>query len=414
MDKANKIEEYAKFAVAIGINLQEGCNLMINTPIETAEFARKVATAAYDLGAREVVINYKDELFSRIKMERTDISALSDFKIWQLERYMEYYRGEGKLSVLNIYAEDPEIYKGIDANKLSISAKAAMKAMKPWREITMANKVQWSIISVPTASWAKKVFPEKSESEAIESLWDEILKACRIDEKDPISAWKDNLKLLQSYKEKLNNLKLVELHLKSDNGTNAVIGLADNHIFQGGSQVSSDGIEFLPNIPTEEVFTAPHLENVDGVIKSSMPYVYHGNLIDGIEVEFKKGKVVRYTAKHNKELLTEMFSSDEGAARIGEIALVPKTSPIRKSGILFYNTLFDENAACHIAFGAGYPDNISGGEGMDRAKLKEKGLNDSLIHEDIMIGTKDMNIIGVDGKGNRYSIFKDGDWDPEF
>ena len=404
------LKKYAEFAVRVGVNVQENQTLLITAPIETAEFARMCANIAYEAGAAEVVMIYNDELYNRLRMEHTRQEVLEDIKPWQLGRYMDYYTEEGSVAILHIYARDPEIFIGLDYEKIEKATQAMSKAALPWQELIMTGKVQWSIISIPTISWAKKVFPDFTSEEAVEKLWDAILTASRSKSGDPVAEWELHKAEMHSNRDKLNDLDLVSLHLTSENGTDLVVGLADDHIFCGGSGTSTKGVEFFANIPTEEVFTAPHARNVNGIVKSSMPYVYNGNLIEGITARFVDGFVVEYSAEKGNELLQMMLSSDDGAKRLGEIALVPASSPIKQAGILFYNTLFDENAACHIAFGEGYPDSIEGGELMTKEERTMKGLNSSLIHEDIMIGTSDMNITGLTKDNKVVDIFINGYW----
>lgn len=408
--KQELMKKYADFAVRTGTNVQKGQTLIINAPIEGAFFARACAEAAYAAGAREVVVHYADEKLSRIKMEHTALDVLEDVKPWQLRRYMDYAEGPGGACVLKILAEDPEIYKGLDTHKIEKASQAASKAMMPWRKLTMASKIQWSIAAIPSPAWAEKIFPGVPVDEAQEKLWDVIFKVCRVENGNPVAEWKQHTDKLQGYTDALNAMCLQSIHLKSDNGTDLTVGLADNHIWCGALEESADGVPFLANAPTEEVFTAPHRAKTNGVVKSSLPYVYNGNLIEGIKVRFENGVAVEYSAEKGDELLRQMLSSDEGALHLGEIALVPASSPIRQSGLLFYNTLFDENAACHMAFGAGYPTTVKDGGDMTTEQLLALGVNDSLIHEDVMIGTEDMDITGLTAQGETVQIFKNGEW----
>lgn len=405
-----KQKMYAEFAVRSGVNLQKGQTLIIRTTLEGAPFARLCAEAAYDAGAREVVVHYVDEQLSRMRMERTAVGVLEDVKPWLLASYMDYVTEEGSLCTLSILARDPELYKGIDVEKLSRADAAASKAIKPFRELSMSNRVQWCVIAIPSTVWAQKVFPQETNEAAQEKLWEAIMTASRIAEGDPVQVWKEHVRALEAHCAVLNERRFDALHLRSQNGTDLTVGLADDHIWSGGGDDSSKGIKFLANVPTEEVFTAPHRLRTNGVVKSSMPYVFNGNLIEGITARFENGVAVEYSAEKNDALLQQMLDTDEGAKHIGEIALVPASSPIRKSGILFYNTLFDENAACHMAFGAGYPGTVEGGGSMTTEQLLEKGVNDSLIHEDVMIGTEDMDIDGITKTGERVPVFRGGEW----
>ncbi len=408
--KEHELRLYADFAVKTAVNLQKGQTLVINCPVEGAFFAQMCAVAAYEAGAREVVAHYADEKMGRIRMERTELAVLEDIKPWRLRSYLDYAEADGGVAVLNISARDPEIYKGLDVTKLNRANEAASRAMRPWWEMTMSNKVQWSVVAIPSDAWAARVFPGEAAPAAVQKLWDAIFQVCRVDTGDPVGAWKQHVAEMKKQRDWLQSLDLVSLRLQSELGTDLVIGLADDNLWAGAEENSTGGVPFLANIPTEEVFTAPHRARAEGVAKSSLPYVYNGNLIEGITVYFKEGRAVEATAEKGNDLLQQMLRVDEGATHLGEIALVPASSPVKQTGLLFYNTLFDENAACHMAFGAGYPTTISGGGEMSRPQLAEMGLNDSLIHEDIMIGTPGMAVTGTTKSGAEVRIFQAGNW----
>lgn len=404
------LEKYAEFAVKTAVNLQKEQTLHINSPIDTAFFARALAQAGYDAGAKEVVVHYNDEKMGRIKLEHTALEVLEDVKEWQLKSYLDYNKTEGDICVISILAQDPEIYKGLDTEKIEKASQATQKAMEPFRELSMSNRIQWCVLSVPNEAWAQKIFPQLNGAEAVEALWDTIFAVSRVQNGQPVEEWKAHVNQLNTYSKRLQALALTSLRFTSANGTDLEVGLADDHVWLCAEEHSSKGIPFLANVPTEEIFTAPHCMRTNGVVKSSLPYVYNGNVIEGMSVTFKDGLVVDYSAEKGADLLGNLFSSDEGAKRLGEVALVPASNPIRKTGLLFYNTLFDENAACHIAFGAGYPTTVAGGADMSREELYEKGVNKSLIHEDIMIGTTDMKIMGTSKEGQQILIFENGEW----
>lgn len=405
------LEEYARFAVCVGVNPQPGQTLLIFAPIEGAFFARCCAAVAYGLGVREVVVHYSDEQLSRIKMQYTDTEVLEDVKPWILRSRLDYVEQPGGACVLNIVARDPEIYKGLDSTKIDRANAAAIRAMQGWREYTMADKIQWSIVAIPSASWATKVFPGEDAETAQEKLWKLIYDVCRVKEDGSVvDAWKAHVESTVRRREHLNNLQLDSVRLQSANGTDLTIGLAEDCVWDGGQGQTPEGYTFIANIPTEEVFTAPHRLRTNGVVKGTKPYVYNGNLIENFSVTFREGKVVEYSADKGQELLGQLLDTDEGARHIGEIALVPASSPINKCGVLFLNTLFDENAACHIAFGQGYPGTVKGGTGMTTEQLLAKGVNDSLVHEDVMVGSADMNITGLTKSGEIVEIFVNGEW----
>lgn len=274
----------------------------------------------------------------------------------------------------------------------------------------MKDRVQWCVVAIPTPSWATTVFPGLSEEEAQEKLWSTIFDVCRVTGGDPVGEWKKHVAKTVACRDKLNAMQLESVRLQSANGTDLTVGLAEGHTWEGANSKAENGAVFIANVPTEEVFTAPHRERVNGVVKGTKPYVYNGQLIEGFSVTFKDGVVVEHSAEKNAELLGQLLDSDEGARHIGEIALVPASSPINRSGVLFYSTLFDENAACHIAFGAGYPTTVKGGAAMTTEELLAHGVNDSAIHEDVMVGSEDMTITGLTKSGETVVIFKDGEW----
>ena len=404
------LNKYAAFTVQVGVNVQKGQTLIIRCPVEGAYFGRACMEAAYKAGARDVVIRWEDEKAARIRMELGEEEALSETKPYELRSYLDYAESEGGCCLLAIHASDPEIFKGLDTGKINRVSLAKQEAMKSWREYTMKDRVQWCVVAIPTPAWAASVFPGLSEDEAQEKLWSAIFDVCRVTGGDPVSAWKEHVAKTAACRDKLNELQLESIHMTSANGTDLTVGLAEGHTWEGACSKAENGTVFIANVPTEEVFTAPHRERVNGVVKGTKPYVYNGQLIEGFSVTFKDGVVVEYSAEKNAELLGQLLDSDEGARRIGEIALVPASSPINRSGLLFYNTLFDENAACHIAFGAGYPTTVKGGAAMTTEQLLACGVNDSAIHEDVMVGAEDMTITGLTKTGETVTIFENGEW----
>ena len=404
------LNKYAAFTVQVGVNVQKGQTLIIRCPVEGAYFGRACMEAAYKAGARDVVIRWEDEKAARIRMELGEEEALSETKPYELRSYLDYAESEGGCCLLAIHASDPEIFKGLDTAKINRVSLAKQEAMKSWREYTMKDRVQWCVVAIPTPAWAASVFPGLAEDEAQEKLWGAIFDVCRVTGGDPVSAWKEHVAKTSACRDKLNELQLESIHMTSANGTDLTVGLAEGHTWEGACSKAENGAVFIANVPTEEVFTAPHRERVNGVVKGTKPYVYNGQLIEGFSVTFKDGVVVDYSAEKNAELLGQLLDSDEGARRIGEIALVPASSPINRSGLLFYNTLFDENAACHIAFGAGYPTTVKGGAAMTTEELLACGVNDSAIHEDVMVGAEDMTITGLTKSGETVIIFENGEW----
>lgn len=404
------LKKYADFIVRVGCNVQPGQVLLIRCPLEAAPLARLCVRSGFEAGARDVQVDWSDNTVSRTRMELGAEEALSDFKPWQLRRYLDYAESEGGVCVLHLIADDPEVYAGLDPAKLSRINAAQRRYMEPWREYTMNDRVQWSIAAMPSGPWAKKMFPDMDEDAAVETLWQLIFDVCRVTGGDPVAEWQAHLARLTELKDKMNALDLESVHFESSNGTDLTVGLAEQARWESASSRSERGVVFLPNIPTEEVFTAPHKDRVDGVVYGTKPYVFNGQLIKGFRVTFKDGKVIEHGAEQGEELLGQLLDTDEGARRIGEVALVPASSPINRSGALFYSTLFDENAACHIAFGASYPGTTVDGTRLSKEELLARGMNQSSLHEDVMIGAEDSHITGLCRDGRTVELFRDGVW----
>ena len=404
------LKKYADFIVRVGVNPQPGQTLIVNCSLEAAPLARLCVRSAYEAGARDVLVNWSDNAVSRSRMELADEAALTDFKSWQLRRYLDYAESEGGVCVLHLLADDPEVYAGLDGGKISRVNAANRKFMEPWRGYTMNDRVQWSIAAMPSVPWAKKMFPELDADAAMEKLWQLIFDVCRVTGGDPVNEWKAHLDRLTVLRDKMNAFDLESVHFRSSNGTDLTVGLAEEARWESAASKSEKGVVFLPNIPTEEVFTAPHKDKVNGIVYGTKPYVFNGQLIKGFHVTFRDGKVVAHGAEAGADLLGQLLDTDEGARHIGEVALVPASSPINRSGALFYSTLFDENAACHIAFGASYPGTTVGGTGLTKEQLLARGMNQSSLHEDVMIGAEDSEITGKCRDGRVVELFKDGVW----
>lgn len=303
-----------------------------------------------------------------------------------------------------------ELLKDIDPKKIAVANKAASIGIREWRNYTMNDINSWCVLSIPTKNWAKRVFPNLSEDEALEKLWDAIFEATRIDLEDPVQAWQEHLDNLTAKVNFLNEKDFKSLHYKASNGTDLVVELPEGHIWAGGGGLNAKGTYFVANMPTEEVFTLPLKTGVNGVVYSSKPLNYGGKLIDEFKIQFKDGKAVAYEAKQGQEILEDLLKIDEGAKYLGEVALVPFNSPISQANIVFFNTLFDENASCHFALGKAYPTSIKDGAKMSEEELEAAGVNNSLTHVDFMIGTSDMSIVGERRNGEKIEIFKDGNW----
>ncbi|MGL5615425.1 MAG: aminopeptidase [Sarcina sp.] len=404
----NLLEKYAKLAIQIGVNIQKNQTLVISSPIECAEFTRMLVKEAYLVGAREVVVQWNDELTGKLKFEYSPMEVFETVPQWVKESRLSYAK-EGA-AFLSISASDPELLKDVDAKKVAASRKASSIASREFSDRLMSNLNPWSIVSIPTKGWAKKVFPDLSIEEAMDKLWEEIFKIVRVDAKNPVEAWeahKNNLKEKMDY---LNDKNLKSLHYTNSLGTDLVLELAPKHLWAGGAEYSQEGTEFIANMPTEEVFSMPLKTGVNGIVYSSKPLNYGGNLIDNFSLTFKDGKVVDFTAEKGADTLNHLLNTDEGARYLGEVALVPYDSPISNSGVIFYNTLYDENASCHLAFGKAYSCCVENGENLSEEELAKEGANDSLTHVDFMIGTKDLNITGLTKSGETVKIFENGNW----
>lgn len=400
--------KYAKLAVVKGVNLQKDGILIINSPIECNKFAKIIAKEAYEAGASDVLINYIDDEFNKIRFNNSSKEILSFTPDFERNKY-EYYV-EKDASFLSISASDPDIFKDVDSDKISAYQKSRRKALEKYHMACASNKNSWCIISIPTENWAKKIFTETDSKEAVEKLWDAIFTVMRLKEDDPIEAWDNHVNILHKKVQELNEHEFEYLHFTNSLGTNLKIGLVKNHIWCGGEDTKQDGLKFIANMPTEEVYTTPKLDDVNGVVFSSKPLSYCGNLITNFSLTFKDGRVIDYTAKTGLDILKELLNTDETSNRLGEIALVPFDSPISSSNIIFYNTLYDENASCHLALGSSYPCCIKNGEVMTHEELRLAGANTSITHVDFMIGTKDTNIVGIKSNGEKIQIFKDGTW----
>lgn len=405
----NLLEKFAKLAVVIGANVQKDQTVFVNSSTETKELARAIVKQAYLAGAKRVTVNWNDDYVSNYGYKHMSVETLEDIPQWYIDKMQAFIDNNG--CVISIVSPIPDIQKDVDPMKIQKAGIASSKALGFYRDHMMGSKSQWTIVAAPNEVWAKKVFPELEEKEAVAKLWDAILEASRVTEdNDPIADWNQHNKELLDHNTILNNYRFETLYFKNSLGTDISIKLVDDHIWAGGGEHTPQGILFNPNIPTEENFTMPHKFGVNGKVVATKPLDYQGKLIEDFWLEFKDGKVVNFDARVNKDSLESLVNFDEGSAYIGEIALLSYDSPIQNSGILFYNTLFDENASCHIALGRAYTINIEGGVEMPLDELKEKGYNHSLTHVDFMFGSKDLQIKGVTKDGKEVVIFKDGNY----
>ena len=401
------LRDYARLIAQKGGNVQKGEEVWIVAGLDQADFVTMVVEECYKAGAKYVRVDWDYTPVYKLNYKYCSIGTLGTVPQYRIAEFK--YRVKKLPISIYIDSDGPDAMKGVSQAKM---AKAMMKRypkIKKYRD-QMDGKYKWCIAAVPGKEWAKKVFPKLSDEEAIEALWKAILKTSRADEGDPVENWNKHNEFLIAQRKKLEALKLRKLIYKASNGTDFQVELIPNMTWGGGVEVAPAKGEFNPNIPSEEVFTTPKMGKAEGLLVASKPLSYQGQLIEDFSIAFKDGKVSEVKARKNQGLLEKMVKMDEGAAMIGECALVPFESPINQTGILFYNTLFDENACCHIALGAGFPELYQGALDMDMEQRKEIGINDSMIHVDFMIGTRDLSIVGVTEDGKEVQIFKDGTW----
>ena len=404
--KKTVMREYARLLVRTGVNIQKGQTLIVQAGLDQPEFVAMVVEEAYKAKAKEVIVEWNYQPLTKIHARYKSLKTMSTVHEWELARQEHYCKVLP--ARLHIISADPDGLKGVNMAKISKANQITYPILKPYRD-RRDNKEQWCIAAVPGAAWAKKVFPGQPKGKAMEMMWEAILSAARVTE-DPIKAWEEHNANLLSRCEHLNKLKIRSLHYHADNGTDFTVGMISKGVWRGGGDTSLQGIYFNPNMPTEEVFISPKRGEAEGMVYSSMPLSYRGQLIDKFWLRFEGGKAVEVGAEVGEAALKDMVSMDEGAAYLGECALVPVDSPISSSGILFYNTLFDENASCHLALGRGYADTIDGFENMTREECNALGLNESMIHVDFMIGCDTMNIDATCADGSVVRIFENGNW----
>lgn len=407
-----RVAEYARLLVRIGVGIREGQRLVISCPVECAPFARRCAQEAYEAGCCEVVLNWTDDALARMKYLRASEEVFDQVPVWR-QRFFNDHALEGA-AYLAISATDPKNLEGVDPGRLLRAQRASGEALKDFDRLQMSSGFPWCIASIPIPSWARKVFPDRGEAEAVDALWEAIFQAVRVrGDGKAVERWRAHLDALHRRKTRLDALRLRSLHYTNALGTDLTVRLPEGHLWEAGDDRTPKGQVFVANMPTEEIFTAPLRTGTDGVVCASMPLVHEGNVIEGIRFVVREGRIVEAQAEKGQEALDAAVSVDEGARYFGEVALVPFHSPISDQHLLYYNTLFDENAACHIAFGEAYPC-IEGGRDMTKEELKARGLNDSITHVDFMVGTPDLRITGVTQDGQEVPVFIDGDFAPEF
>ncbi|HHZ7729983.1 TPA: aminopeptidase [Enterococcus faecalis] len=402
------LKKYARLIAETGVNVQDNHTVVLQISVDQAPLARLITEEAYRLGAAEVIVQWSDETIQRefLAHAATDrIENVPQYKIDQTDDWIA--KGASRISVVS---SNPDALAGVDAQRVAAFQAANGKALVNLRKATQANKVSWTVVAAASEGWAAKVFPELATSEEqVDALWNEIFKTTRIYEENPVIAWDIHDKKLQEKAAELNEQQFTALHYTA-HGTDLTIGLPKNHLWEGAGSYNARGEEFMANMPTEEVFTAPDSRRVDGYVSSTKPLSYAGTIISGMKFTFKDGKVVDFSAEQGEEALKNLLAIDEGAKHLGEVALVPDPSPISQSGLIFYNTLFDENASNHLAFGSAYAFNLQGGTEMSEEELAAAGLNRSQTHVDFMVGSDKMNIDGIKEDGTIVPVFRNGDW----
>lgn len=404
--KKTKLKQYASLIVNVGARVQKGQEVMVFAELDQPEFVKMVVDECYKAGAKRVDVEWSYQPLTKLHVRHRSLKTLGTVLDWEVEKLRR--RVEILPVMIYLLSEDPDGLNGINQKKYSKGSQERYKVIKPFRD-EMENKYQWCIAAVPGVEWAKKVFPGCRKNEAVEKLWEAILFTSRCGD-DPKAQWDAHNLDLKNRCDYLNSLNIESLHYKSENGTDFTVGLIEGSRFMGGGEYTLSGNYYNPNIPSEEVFISPKKGEAEGIVYSTMPLSYRGELIEDFWIKFENGKAVESFAKKNPELLQELISMDEGSAYLGECALVPYDSPIRNSGILFYNTLFDENAACHLALGEGFSMTIEGSENMTLEQCREKGINKSIVHEDFMIGSQDLDIVAHTRDGRDIQIFKNGNW----
>ena len=404
--KKSVLRSYANLIARMGVNIQPGQEVFIQADLDQPEFVQMLVEECYKCKARKVVVDWNYQPLQKVHYRYRTLTTLGKVDNYEEARWQHYV--DTIPCRIYLLSEDPDGLKGINQEKMAKAQQKRYPIIKPYRD-AIENKYQWCIAAVPGKAWAKKLFPELRAGAAVEKLWENILATSRVDG-DPIAAWEAHNKDLHDRCAYLNSLHIEKLHYTSATGTDFTVGMISEGRFSGGSEKSLQGIVFNPNIPSEECFISPKRGEAEGIVYSTKPLSYQGQLIDKFWIRFHEGKAVEWNAEVNNQLLTKLITMDEGSAYLGECALVPYDSPIRQSGLLFYNTLFDENAACHLALGTGFADTINDFESRTLEECRALGVNDSMIHEDFMIGSEDMNIDAICADGKTVPIFRNGNW----
>ena len=409
MVSENMRRKYARLAVRRGVNIQKDQILVIRASVEIRDFVKLCVEEAYAAGAGRVDVQWRDAELDKLGYTYRSLESMSEVPQWMYDR--KAYEQEKKAAYLSLVSDRPGMMADIDQQKIQAWQSAFMTKMHPLDRYLMNNEGQWCVIGVPTKGWAKVVFPDLDEETAYAALEEKIYAVCHVTEdNDPVTEWKQHDEVLIRHSRQLNDYQFRALHFTSGLGTDLTVGLVKDHIWAGGGSETPQKIYFDPNMPTEEVFCMPERDGVDGIVYASKPLSYNGKVIKDFWLRFEKGRVVAHGAAEEEEALTQLLDFDEGSRHLGEVALVPYDSPVSAAGVLFFETLYDENAACHLALGKPYAENMKGGTEMTEEELKERGANDSMQHEDFMFGTADLNVDGIMEDGSRVPVFRNGNF----
>lgn len=402
-----RLDRLAEVAVKVGVRIRPGQELVVTAPVEALPLARLITEHAYRAGASLVTTLFSDDAMTLLRFQHAADDSFDKATGWLFDGMASAFRsGAARLAIVG---EDPSLLSGQDTQKVARANRARSAAYRPALEYIVNFDVNWSIVSFATSAWARTVFPDLPEQESVGELWEAIFKTSRVDGADPIAEWQRHNTALNARTRYLNDRRFSALRFRGPD-TDLTVGLADDHLWEGGASIAKNGITCNANIPTEEVFTTPHRLRVDGTVRSTKPLSYQGTLIEDISVRFAGGRIVDARSRTGNDVLGKVLSTDEGAARLGEVALVPNSSPISASGILFFNTLYDENAASHIALGQAYSKCIRDGATLSKQQLEERGANSSLIHIDWMIGSGQVDVDGINANGTAEPLMRKGEW----
>jgi aminopeptidase len=403
----HRLDRYADLAVRVGAGVQNGQRVILRAPVECAPFARRVVAAAYRAGARRVDVIWSDDAVTLTRYELAPRESFDEIATWHLDPLID--GAKQGAAFITVSGADPDLLRDQDQGLVARQTELTQRHMVPFLKRTMSNEVSWTIVAAPVLKWAAKVFPDAAPARAVERLWEVILTACRADRPDPVAAWNAHKADLQARRARLTAKQYAALRYTAP-GTALTVGLPRHHVWRGGVSQTPEGNAFVPNIPTEEVFTLPHKERVNGTVRSTKPLSYSGTLIRDFGFTFEAGRITELHAETGRSVLERLIATDEGARRLGEVALVPHGSPISASGVLFYNTLYDENASSHLAIGRAYSVCLEGGPAMSEEELSAAGANHSLTHVDFMIGSAEMDVDGLTESGGAEPVMRHGEW----